>query len=408
MSDQDTLLLDHLRMTLAIGSNPSALRRVKAHFGTFSPLMTPGAASRELLSDLANERLKSAETLEEARRELHHLKETGCLYLPFDSNEYPEPLKAIPDPPPGIYLWGQLRPEDLNAVAIVGSRRASPFALNLARVLARELAQAGVTVVSGLARGIDAAAHEGALEAGGRTIAVLGSGICDIYPKEHQGLAERIAANGFLVSEFKLDAPPFKANFPQRNRVISGLSVGVLVVEAPDGSGALLTASAAVDQGRDVLACLGRSRDPNAKGSNRLIKDGAVPVETVEDIFHGIPRLLRRFMPTGNTGGSREPGTLDSEETALMPPLNPSPETSKAEPLKSKPKPKTGSVDALAEVTPQGRKILASLDFDPVHIDELIGKTCLSPKTLLAELSLLEISGLVKQLPGKHFQKSLR
>lgn len=197
---------------------------------------------------------------------------------------YPSILREIPDPPPIIYFRGNLEDWDFN-LAIVGSRRASFYGLSLAERFGYQLASLGATIVSGLARGIDSAAHRGALKARGKTIAVLGSGLLQIYPPENRSLAQEIQDSGALISEFPLKTPPLRENFPRRNRIISGLSRGVLVVEAPRRSGALITADLALEQGRDVFAIPGKVDSPTSQGTNYLIKQGAKLVETVEDIL---------------------------------------------------------------------------------------------------------------------------
>jgi len=230
---------------------------------------------------------------EELQKELALTKKLSLRIICREDPEYPENLQNIPDPPLVLYLKGKLLTADKLALAIVGSRLASLYGLTSAEHFAEELAHLGFTIVSGMARGIDTAAHRGALKAGGRTIAVLGSGFNQIYPRENKGLAERIAENGAVVSEFPVNSQPLKQNFPQRNRVISGLSLGVLVAEAARNSGALITADFALEQGREVFALPGKIDALTSWGTNALIKQGAKLVCGVEDILEELESPLK-------------------------------------------------------------------------------------------------------------------
>lgn len=203
----------------------------------------------------------------------------------IDSGYYPERLKAIYDPPDVLYYRGELLEEDSKAIAIVGSRKCSAYGVKMAESLARGLAERGITVVSGMARGIDTASHKGALEAGGRTIAVMGSGFGRIYPPEAGSLLEEIASSGCVITEYPIETPPLRWNFPKRNRIISGLSLGVVVVEAARKSGALITANFALDEGREVFAVPGRADLNTSSGTNALIQAGAKLVTTASDIL---------------------------------------------------------------------------------------------------------------------------
>ena len=220
-----------------------------------------------------------------AQEELDQLAAAGFSVLGLGDDDYPQALASIHDPPQVLSCWGALLPTDAQAVAIVGARRASFQGRAFTRQLAGELTEAGFTVISGLARGIDAAAHRGALEAGGRTLGVLASGLEAVYPPEHQGLTERIAASGAVLSEFPPLAAPRRHTFPQRNRIVAGLSRAVVVVEAGARSGALITADFALQEGRELLAMPGSLRDPLAQGSNALIKDGARLLESAQDVL---------------------------------------------------------------------------------------------------------------------------
>src|SRR5438874_3259706 len=239
---------------------------------------------------------------------------------------YPVLLRNIPDPPPLLYVDGQVEPVDVQAVAIVGSRHATLYGIRIARTLAEELSRLGFTVVSGMARGIDRVAHEGALAAGGRTLAVLGCGLDVAYPPDHTQLRAQVAEAGALLTEFPLGSPPLAAHFPRRNRILSGLSLGVVVVEAAEGSGSLITAKLAAEQGREVFAVPGPIDAPTSRGTHGLLKQGAKLTETVDDILDELlPQLqqpiTRRSLfprPVASVPESRrssyEPANFSPEE----------------------------------------------------------------------------------------------
>src|SRR5438132_3335766 len=212
---------------------------------------------------------------------------------------YPVLLRNIPDPPPVLYVDGELEPVDVQAVAIVGSRHATLYRIRIARTLAQELSSLGCTIVSGMARGIDRVAHEGALAAGGRTLAVLGCGLDVAYPPDHTQLRAQVAEAGALLTEFPLGSPPLAAHFPRRNRILSGLSLGIVVVEAAEGSGSLITAKLAAEQGREVFAVPGPIDAPTSRGTHGLLKQGAKLTETVDDILDELlPQLEQPIIRT--------------------------------------------------------------------------------------------------------------
>lgn len=248
--------------------------------------MTPAAAAKLLDPEAAR-----------VDGDLRLMERLGVRLVMVSGPQYPPLLAQIFDPPAFLYIRGSLGEGDPCAVGLVGSRRCSSYGRMTAERLARDLAAAGVTVVSGLARGVDTAAHAGALAAGGRTVAVLGSGLAAIYPHENRGLADRIAETGAVVSEFAMTAGPDAWHFPARNRIISGWCQGVCVVEAPTGSGALITAEFAVDQGRDVFAVPGPVTDPRSRGAHALIRDGACLVEEAEDILAALGVLTATADP---------------------------------------------------------------------------------------------------------------
>jgi DNA processing protein len=300
-----------------------------------------------------------------AEKELARTERLGIRLVLFGDASYPPSLAAIPDPPSHLYVKGEFKPEDGLALAIVGSRAASTYGLQTTNRIARDLARRGVTVVSGMARGIDSEAHKGALAGGGRTIAVLGSGLNVIYPPENRELYSRIAERGAVVSEYPLDAEPDAVHFPSRNRIISGLSLGVTIVEAAPKSGSLITAQLALEQGREVFAVPGSVDSMRSRGTHQLIRQGAHLVETAEDIFTEMKALVRAW----GRGAQRV-------EAPAEPP----------EPLSQ-----------------EEERVLALLGEEPLHIDLLTQRGVLSPSAAASALLQLELKGRARQLPGKRF-----
>ena len=297
---------------------------------------------------------------------LARLTGLGMEMITRDDPRFPARLKEIPYPPPFLFIKGTLTPEDGLAVAMVGTRGASYYGLKAGRRLAGALAARGVTVVSGLARGIDTAAHQGALEMSGRTLAVLGCGLDVIYPPENHKLYQEIPEHGALISEFPLGAPPEARNFPIRNRIISGLALGVVVVEAGVKSGTAITVRYALDQGREVMAVPGPIDSPTSAGPHRLIQEGAKLVQDVEDILQELP--VRRKGPGPLFAPAAAGRVAESADT-----IRPAPE----DPL------------------------LPLLGSEPVQLEELVRTSHLPAKDVLTRLTLLELQGLVKELPGK-------
>jgi DNA processing protein len=291
----------------------------------------------------------------------------ACRLIRRDDREYPPVLLTIPSPPERLHVRGQLTEDDALAVAVVGSRQPTPYGVEMATRLGADLARRGVTVVSGLARGIDIAAHRGALRAGGRTIAVLGSGPDIVYPREHAADADAIAARGALVSPFEPGVPPRREHFPARNRLIAGLSLGVVVVEAAEKSGSLITAGMAGDLGREVMAVPGRVTSDKSRGTHGLIKDGATLVESWQDIIAGLPDRWRAAIrmpavddaPAG-TGGAPAGRALDEDECG----------------------------------------ILRLIGDDLVTIEAVLAQSPLPTGRAAAALMRLEIAGRVRRLPG--------
>ncbi len=281
----------------------------------------------------------------------------------LSDESYPRLLREIPDPPPVLFYAGELEALAGPSICIVGSRRSSRRGLINASNIARELSERGIHVVSGLARGIDGAAHEGALAGGGGTSAVLGCGVDVVYPSEHFALVERIVERGCVLSEFPLGTPPLRHHFPRRNRILSGLSLGVVVVEADLGSGAMGTAQWACDQNRDVFAVPGPIDYPGSRGPHRLIRDGATLIEGAGDILAAFPCLAGREKERGTAAGAAVPESLSEEE----------------------------------------RGLLSALDVEPKHIDELLQFCHIPPAVALSLLLDLEMRGIVASCGGGTF-----
>src|ERR1700731_4487128 len=297
--------------------------------------------------------------------ELKRVSDFGATVITQECQAYPKSLREIHAPPIVLYVWGEIQERDQHAIGIIGARRTTHYGLECAKKLSYQIAYAGLTVISGLARGIDTAAHHGALAAKGRTIAVIGSGLLEIYPPENRALAEKIRnGNGAIVSEFSMQIQPDRQTFPMRNRIISGWSHGILVVEAGLNSGALITASQAIEQGRSVYAVPGHISAPSAMGSNRLIQQGAKLVMSANDILDDLQILL--------------PETAPSAEAAVRP---------------------------LPELSTDERRVYDAIETAETPIDRIASKCDLPTGTVSSTLLRLELKRLVKQLPGKYFVK---
>jgi len=298
-----------------------------------------------------------------------------------DEASYPVNLREIPMPPERLWMRGRVETDDALAIAIVGAREATPYGLGCAERLAADLAVRGFTVVSGLARGIDSAAHRGALEAGGRTIAVLGSGVDVIYPPENRRLASDIAARGAIVSQFPRGTPPLAGYFPARNRVIAGLSLGVVVVEAAEKSGSLITAGFAGELGREVMAVPGPLTSLMSRGAHRLIQDGAALVQGWEDVVAQLPLRFRdQVKPLVGTALTGSPDHLAHGQHA------------------------EGHVeDKEADSEDESSRLLQIIGREPIGIDQIIERSGMVPGRTSALLMTLEIEGRIRQLEGKRF-----
>ena len=353
-----------LNMVPSLG--PVRLRRLLETFG--SPERILSAKRNELqavdgVNQAVIDSLVSWETLVDLEQELARIRDFGATVLTLEEADYPTLLHEIHDPPTVLYVWGKLDPRDHHAIGVVGSRRTSHYGLECAKKISYQIAYAGLTVVSGLARGIDSAAHQGALAAKGRTIAVLGTGLHHVYPTENRALAEKIISAGAVVTEFPMETMPDRQTFPMRNRIISGWGFGLLVVEAGVNSGALISASQAVEQGRNLYAIPGPIDRPSSHGSNRLIQQGAKLVMSVEDILEDVQRLFPK-----------------------------APEL-----LPSKPPDLDGDLLTVYE----------AITSRETSIDEIIQRSGIGAGAATVALLQLEMRRLVKQLPGKYYVKLL-
>lgn len=357
-------LVDTLRLAMVSRVGPRIRHALLQRFGSARAVL---AAAPDRLCEVEGVGPKLAESIAaageqvDAEGEIALCRRRGIDILTRSHDAYPRMLREIHDPPSVLFVTGGLKPEDALAISIVGTRHATQYGLRQAERLAGSLARAGLTVVSGLARGIDAAAHRGALAAGGRTLGVLASGLVKIYPPEHDKLAAKVVAQGALLSEAPAHARPLGGAFPQRNRLISGLSLGVIVVEAGDRSGALITARHAVEQGREVFAVPGRVDSRTARGCHRLIRDGAKLVESADDVLEELGPLVEAA-PRDDGSVVRHPAELKLNELE--------------------------------------QKVLSAIGTDPTAIDQIVADSGLPVPQVLSTVSVLEIRRLVRRLSG--------
>ncbi len=360
----DEALAATLRLALVSGVGPRTRRALLERFGSSEAVL---AASPGTLREVHGVGPKLVGKIVAARSEVDAegvialCRRRGIAIVTDAEPAYPRLLSEIDDPPGVLFLRGEVRQQDEVAVAIVGTRHATLYGRTQAERLAAGLARAGVTIVSGLARGIDAAAHHGALAAGGRTIAVLANGVLNVYPPEHVELAAAVAAQGALVSEAPPEAEPLAGAFPQRNRLISGLSLGVIVVEAADRSGALITAQHAMEQGREVFAVPGRVDDRTSRGCHRLIRDGAKLVESPDDVLDELGPLVK-------------PAQRDDGRTVHHP------------------------AELLLNESEQA--VLDAIGREPTGVDHIVNATGLAVPRVLSTLSVLEMRRLVRRVTG--------
>ncbi|NVN89800.1 MAG: DNA-protecting protein DprA [Desulfuromonadales bacterium] len=360
-NDREEFFWIGLKAVTGIGN--VAFRRLLERFETPRTALTATQTELGLVKGMTTTiiaAIKSGGWQKFAEEECRRLETSGARLVTFTSSDYPKSLFQINDPPPFLYVKGELRPGE-QAVAIVGSRRATSYGLLTTTRLSEALSRHGIAVVSGMARGVDTAAHKGALAAGGRTIGVLGCGIDKIYPPENRSLFSDMVERGCLVSEFPLATLPLAENFPRRNRIISGLSQGVLVVEAAEKSGSLITAQYALEHGREVFAVPGNITFATSRGTNHLIKQGAKLVDCVEDILEELPGYHAH--PECNSKPAQHTFALSPREAAIY-------------------------------------ELLAHA---PLHIDEIIAQTELTAAEVSSMLLHLELKGAITPLPGTHY-----
>jgi DNA processing protein len=358
-----------LALSLIPGVGSILLKRLLDRF------QTPEAVFQEPLEELLSieglsekvaREIRKGPLEKEVEKELYLLKEVGGEIVTLRDDSYPKRLRDIYDPPALLYVRGELKREDELAISIVGSRKTSTYGRWVTEKMSQDLARRGVTIVSGMARGIDSLAHWGAITGGGRTIAVLGCGVDVIYPSENRNLFAKIIGQGAVLSEFPMGSPPEGGHFPKRNRIISGLSLGVVVVQASEDSGSLITANYALEQGREVFAVPGNVGSEGSRGTHQLIKDGARLVESSEDILEEIWPQWRR------------------EKEVIQKVEGPERDLSQEE-----------------------RKLYELLGESPLHIDVLIRESQFDPGKVSSLLLNLELKGLVSQWPGKCFSKKM-
>jgi DNA processing protein len=307
-------------------------------------------------------------------RQIKLIEKDNIAIIPLNSELYPANLKSIFDPPLVLFVKGEILPQDYFSIAIVGTRLASFYGRTMAEKLSRELSEKGFTVVSGGARGIDTFSHQAALSANGRTLAVLGCGLDIVYPPENKKLFGEVAEHGALISEFPLSTKPDRVNFPMRNRIISGLSLGVVVIEAPHRSGALITVTHANEQGREVFSVPGHADSFVSKGTNQLLREGAKLVENADDIIEELEPILKSKISELKIDRS------DSAQIKQMP-INP-------------------------ELTSEETKIYSLLSSDSLDFDDIIAKSHLSVTAVSSVLMMLQLKKLIRQLPGEQFVRS--
>ena len=319
---------------------------------------SPAELAEARLGKILIERVVQAREGVDLEKLWEKIEKQGIKILTWQDESYPQRLKEIDQPPPVLYIRGEYLPDDLFAVAIVGTRRVTPYGRQITEELSAFLAANGITVISGLARGVDAIAHQSTLKAGGRSIGVLGSGVDKIYPPEHRGLAEQMIKHGAIISDYAPGTPPDASNFPPRNRIISGLSLAVVVIEAGETSGALITAEFAAEQGREIFAVPGSILAPQSKGTNKLIQNGALPLLSVNDLMQALD-LTR----VGEHKAARKIIPADETEARLM-------------------------------------NVLGS---EPLHVDEIRNQSELPIEKVSAALALMELKGMVRQVGGMNY-----
>jgi len=414
--DGDSSLRAMLQLAMTPGLGPVRLHRLLAHLETPQRIVESNARALQQVDGIGSSVARSiVNGLREAERdvdsEIARVRDAGADLVSWSDPRYPNLLKAIPDPPPVLYVRGELRANDQLSAAIVGSRRCSAYGREQASRFAVGIAQAGLTIVSGGARGIDTEAHRGALRVNGRTIVVLGCGLGRIYPRENAELFDQIANEnrGAVITEFPMTTPPNAENFPRRNRILSGLSLGTLVIEASERSGALITARLACeDHNREVMALPGRVDAPTAAGCLKIIREGWArlvtrPAEVLEALESaGSSHLLHAAEAIDSPGAPRAslfdaaPGDDGLMEIDAAAPT-PTPMPSRTKSNDATPSRQSILLEGLTETQ---RKVIDALDRDPVELDDLSARTGLDVARLQADLTMLQIRGLITYTPA--------
>ena len=380
VSPSATQLLEWLAISLTPGLGPTKSRKLVEHFGTPAGVLRASLTELEAtgIKAISAQSMATGKSMEAAREELARVSAAGAIAICMDDPPYPPRLKEIYDPPLILYVRGNVEILTRPGIAMVGTRHPTPYGSGMAERLACDLATQGLVILSGMARGVDTASHRGAISAKGKTAAVFGTGVDVIYPKENSRLSEQILAlGGALISEFPMGTFAAPQNFPIRNRIISGMSVGVLVVEAAEYSGTRITARCALEQNRDVFAVPGNVTNKNSWGPNTLIKQGAKLVATWEDVWEDLPPEVRLALTPASRpeSGNDAPASLFPDEG----------------------------------LPPHEKRILGLLKADEAtHIDEIVERleADMSSSEIFAALFELELGGKVRQMPGKNFVKS--
>lgn len=370
---------------MVAGVGPARMRALLETFETPQRVLAAGKAALASVTGVGSETaaaIAAWESTVDLAGELRRMEEFGARVITRESPEYPEPLRTVDNAPFLFYVWGDLRVEDSRAIGIVGSRNVTHYGTETARKFGYQFALAGYTVVSGLARGIDTAAHMGALASKGRTIAVIGSGLAKLYPPENQGLAEKIATSGAVISEYQMERPADRQTFPYRNRIVAGWGRALIVVEAGLNSGALITANQAIDQGRPVYAVPGQIDRPTSAGSNRLIRQGAQLITSADDVLEDFQSLF----PV-----SKRPALAPQPSQPNLPLRS----TSSPAPAPSSP-PKLSHEETL---------ISTALEAGDLSLDELVSATRLPPYKVSGTLTMLEMKRIVRALPGQRYAR---
>lgn len=381
-----------LTLAMVPGVGTTHFIRLLARFHTPGNVLGAGkGALREVAGPKLAERIAQYADTVDVEGQERLMEEYGASLVTLNDTLYPVRLGEIYDPPLVLFVRGELKEEDEVSVAVIGTRRATPYGIRMAEKLGRELAARGITVVSGMASGIDSAAHRGAIEGGGRTIAVLGNGVDVVYPPHNADLMHAIINQGCVISQFTMGKKPSKGHFPYRNRIISGMTMGTVVVQAPPRSGALITAHQALEQGREVFAVPGDVGVQNSQGPHTLIREGAKLVETVDDILLELEVPADSRVPAAAMTTSAAAGAAALSETAAGADAS----QPRAQPAPEAPSPAT--------VSETERSVLSVLSPDGSFVDEIAASCRISVSEALSSLTMLELKGLVRQFSGKRF-----